>query len=180
MSSPQHIPPSLGHPIGDDSRTQPRDGVHNVVSDSAALATGVRKRATSQAQPEVSAQQLLTASTDPRALLPLPVVCILISMCRASVYKMVTKGTFPAPIKVGHASRWKAAQVHEWMQAHGGGDAPLVNIVTGSGEPTTANQVAMLAERVDALAAQADRLTKLVDRLHRRLSRVGQALTADR
>lgn len=148
------------------------------MSDGDARTIGVgkrEKRRPSPSRPPVTAEQLLTASTDPRALLPLPVVCTLISMCAASVYKMVKKGTFPPPIKVGHASRWKAAQVHAWMQAHGGGDAPSINFVTDATETTgaTARQLARLTEQVDALS-------KIVDLLHRRLSRVGQALTMDR
>lgn len=36
---------------------------------------------------------------------------------RSFIYEEISKGTFPAPVKLGRASRWSAAEISEWMDA---------------------------------------------------------------
>ena len=51
----------------------------------------------------------------------------LVSMSRASVYRRVRDGTFPAPLRIGvRAVRWRESEVERWIAsrpraAHGAG-----------------------------------------------------------
>ncbi|MCB1373378.1 MAG: AlpA family phage regulatory protein [Rhodobacteraceae bacterium] len=38
-------------------------------------------------------------------------------MCRATVYRMVATGSFPAPVKIAGASRWRASEVARFIEA---------------------------------------------------------------
>lgn len=35
---------------------------------------------------------------------------------KSSIYKRIKDGTFPKPVKLGHASRWMASQVADWIE----------------------------------------------------------------
>lgn len=48
------------------------------------------------------------------ALLPLPAVKIATGLSRATIYEKVADGTFPAPFKLGRASRWSSAELRKW------------------------------------------------------------------
>jgi prophage regulatory protein len=37
-------------------------------------------------------------------------------VCRASIYLWLRRG-FPQPLKLGRASRWRAAEVEDWLEA---------------------------------------------------------------
>lgn len=34
---------------------------------------------------------------------------------KSSIYERIQKGTFPQPIKIGHASAWLESEVQEWV-----------------------------------------------------------------
>lgn len=36
----------------------------------------------------------------------------------ATLWRRVREGQFPAPIKFGGVTAWKASDVHEWLDAH--------------------------------------------------------------
>lgn len=36
--------------------------------------------------------------------------------CRSTLYKLINKGDFPAPLKIGRASVWKAETINEWLK----------------------------------------------------------------
>ena len=38
------------------------------------------------------------------------------SLGRTSIYQQIKEGTFPAPVKVGKASRWVETELEQWMQ----------------------------------------------------------------
>lgn len=48
-------------------------------------------------------------------LLSLKNVCNKISFSRAYVYKEISAGNFPAPIKFGKSSRWSVDAIDEWI-----------------------------------------------------------------
>ena len=50
-------------------------------------------------------------------LIRLPEVTKKIGLCRATVYQMIKKGQFPAPIKVRNASLWTEDEVDAWVTA---------------------------------------------------------------
>lgn len=42
------------------------------------------------------------------------------SLSKATIYRLVMRGEFPAPVKVGRASLWRAADVATWAASLGG------------------------------------------------------------
>ena len=51
-------------------------------------------------------------------LLRLPKVIEATTMCKASIYRLVKKGEFPAPIKIGErAVAWKEEEVTAWIES---------------------------------------------------------------
>ena len=53
-------------------------------------------------------------------LLTLREVCELLKVSRSSVYKWISEGTFPAPIRIGdRAVRWQSDQIANWRKASG-------------------------------------------------------------
>jgi len=42
-------------------------------------------------------------------------VCSLLSISRSFIYSHMEDGTFPKPIKLGAASRWKASDIQEYI-----------------------------------------------------------------
>jgi len=49
------------------------------------------------------------------ALLPLPAVLARVGLSRSSVYALIAAGKFPAPVKIGVASRWASSQIDAWI-----------------------------------------------------------------
>ena len=49
-------------------------------------------------------------------LLRLREVRVMIGMSSASIYRGVSSGSFPAPVKVGAASRWRLSDLLAWME----------------------------------------------------------------
>lgn len=35
----------------------------------------------------------------------------------AAIYGFISRGRFPEPVKIGHRSRWRLAEVRAWMDA---------------------------------------------------------------
>jgi prophage regulatory protein len=50
-------------------------------------------------------------------LLELPDVLTAVSLSRSAVYGLVSIKQFPAPVKIGKASRWVASEVDAWILA---------------------------------------------------------------
>lgn len=38
-----------------------------------------------------------------------------VALSKATLYRLVTRGGFPAPIKLGRASAWRASDVAAWV-----------------------------------------------------------------
>lgn len=38
-----------------------------------------------------------------------------VGLGKSAIYEMITAGTFPAPIKIGCASRWSQVEVQKWI-----------------------------------------------------------------
>ena len=51
------------------------------------------------------------------SFLPFPAVKTAVGLSRATIYDKISQGAFPAPVKLGRASRWSAAEIAEWMEA---------------------------------------------------------------
>ncbi|MCY1301886.1 Prophage CP4-57 regulatory protein (AlpA) [compost metagenome] len=49
-------------------------------------------------------------------LIKLPEVCRQAGFGKSAIYEMITEGTFPAPIKLGCASRWSQIEVQAWVE----------------------------------------------------------------
>jgi prophage regulatory protein len=50
-------------------------------------------------------------------MLPLNEVQKMVQISRSMIYQMISLGDFPAPRKVGRASRWLMSEVLAWMRA---------------------------------------------------------------
>lgn len=57
------------------------------------------------------------ASAGATSLMSLPMVLARLQLGRSHVYAWIKQGLFPAPIKVGHASRWVRHEVDAWIEA---------------------------------------------------------------
>ena len=44
-------------------------------------------------------------------------VCEKVSVSSSFIYERINEGTFPLPIQLGGMSRWRGAEVDEWMAA---------------------------------------------------------------
>lgn len=38
-------------------------------------------------------------------------------LSRTSIYAKIADGSFPAPVKIGRASRWSAAEIRDWIES---------------------------------------------------------------
>jgi prophage regulatory protein len=47
--------------------------------------------------------------------LDLPAVKEITSLSRSTIYAKISDGTFPAPAKIGAASRWSLREVERWV-----------------------------------------------------------------
>lgn len=56
----------------------------------------------------------------PEALLKIHVVSAVTGLSASSIYRKVSEGKFPAPVKDGsRCTRWVAGQVSNWLRAKG-------------------------------------------------------------
>lgn len=51
------------------------------------------------------------------ALLTFAQVAAMTKLSRATIYRGIAAGTFPAPAKIGAASRWSRNEVNAWIAA---------------------------------------------------------------
>ena len=61
----------------------------------------------------------------PRTLERLPAVIARTGMGRSWIYREFSEGRFPAPLKIGGASRWDSRAIDQWLDEtvrHGGRD----------------------------------------------------------
>lgn len=50
------------------------------------------------------------------AFIPFPTVKAAVGLSRSSIYEKISEGSFPAPVKIGRASRWSTAELQTWME----------------------------------------------------------------
>lgn len=50
-------------------------------------------------------------------LLTLPEVRAVVSLSSATLYRMIERGDFPPPLKIGRSSRWLASEIHAFVEA---------------------------------------------------------------
>ena len=50
-------------------------------------------------------------------LLPLPEVESRSGFKSSFIYQLIKEGKFPAPVKIGNASRWRESEVQQWIHA---------------------------------------------------------------
>ena len=62
--------------------------------------------------------------TQPTKFLRLPEVVDRVGFSRPSIYRLISAGSFPKPLKLGaRASAWREADIEEWCQSRQ--EAPL-------------------------------------------------------
>ena len=66
-------------------------------------------------------------STDP-LLLTIPEVCERIRTSRASIYRWIATGNFPAPVKTGNKTRFYTTDVYAWLDKGRGVDPEPASI----------------------------------------------------
>jgi prophage regulatory protein len=86
-----------------------------------------RKHEASRIEREMSEEAVDEKRLDPalnaKRLIRLVEVCTMIGLGRSSIYRYVSEGRFPAPIKVGERSvRWKLSDVLAWSRLSQGRD----------------------------------------------------------
>jgi len=70
-----------------------------------------RKERAGTAAPEVRAFR-------PGTLIRISKVCDLVGVCRATVYRWVSEGVFPRPVRISDkAVRWKVDEIEAWREA---------------------------------------------------------------
>lgn len=66
----------------------------------------------------------LEAATLPDALLNVRIVGAMAGLSRPSIYRLMSRGEFPQPVRIGRrCTRWPASAVREWIQARAAGVA---------------------------------------------------------
>lgn len=60
--------------------------------------------------------------TTSERLLRLKQVQQLVPWCRAQIYREISKGRFPAPVKAGKSSFWKESEIQNYIRELTGGD----------------------------------------------------------
>jgi predicted DNA-binding transcriptional regulator AlpA len=55
-------------------------------------------------------------STHTDSLLPFRAVQAATGLSRSTIYEKIGQGTFPAPIKIGRASRWSMIELQSWIE----------------------------------------------------------------
>ncbi|MGY4677317.1 helix-turn-helix transcriptional regulator [Pasteurella sp. P03HT] len=56
-------------------------------------------------------------TTEPTFFYSTDTVCKMLDVSRQFIYEAVAKGDFPKPIKIGRLNRYKAAEIHAYIQA---------------------------------------------------------------
>lgn len=51
------------------------------------------------------------------SLIRLADVVRIVGLRKSQIYKLISHGGFPAPVKIGRASRWAASEIADWVQA---------------------------------------------------------------
>jgi predicted DNA-binding transcriptional regulator AlpA len=51
------------------------------------------------------------------SLIRLADVVRIVGLRKSQIYKLISLGQFPLPVKIGRASRWSAAEITEWVEA---------------------------------------------------------------
>lgn len=69
-----------------------------------------------------TSQHQLQIPEPPERLLTITNVVNIVGFRSSSIYLKIQQGTFPAPVKIGTASRWRESEVQAWIkkQIHGG------------------------------------------------------------
>lgn len=62
--------------------------------------------------------------TSSNRLLRLPQVLEMVPLAKASIYRRIAEGAFPAPVKSGRTSMWRECEVDEWCNALTEGASP--------------------------------------------------------
>lgn len=58
-----------------------------------------------------------TTGYTPERLLRIDEVSRITSQSRSTIYQMISKGTFPRPVRLGSRSiRWPESQIREWIE----------------------------------------------------------------
>jgi len=52
-----------------------------------------------------------------KLLLGIEGVVDIVSLSKRTVWRLVSAGEFPAPVKVGRASRWRVADIRQWVDS---------------------------------------------------------------
>lgn len=52
---------------------------------------------------------------DAIALIDLPAVKKITALSRSTIYAKIKRGSFPAPAKIGRASRWSRKEIVDWI-----------------------------------------------------------------
>jgi predicted DNA-binding transcriptional regulator AlpA len=74
-----------------------------------------RKKPESETLPDTATRQSVLG---PGILLRLTDVCELLSIPRSTVYKKMSEGTFPSPVRIGErAIRWRVEDIEAWRGA---------------------------------------------------------------
>ena len=67
----------------------------------------------------------LPPKTDPTAivdkLLTLPEVRGVVGLSNATLYRMIERGDFPHPVKIGRAARWPTSEIAAFIEKHKNG-----------------------------------------------------------
>ena len=59
----------------------------------------------------------MQAQTQAPELLKMPDVIHMTSHSKTTIYDLIRKGEFPAPVKRGRASFWRRTEVQEWVNS---------------------------------------------------------------
>jgi prophage regulatory protein len=74
-----------------------------------------------QTQPDIpgntEAKNTMPSSTLTETFLPFSAVQAATGLSRSTIYEKIGQGTFPAPIKIGRASRWSTLELRAWMES---------------------------------------------------------------
>jgi prophage regulatory protein len=60
----------------------------------------------------------MNTTIESRRMIRLSDVSDMVGLKHTAIYAKIKKGTFPAPIKIGYASRWIESEVKKWIDDH--------------------------------------------------------------
>ncbi|QEY75119.1 helix-turn-helix transcriptional regulator [Pseudomonas denitrificans (nom. rej.)] len=61
-------------------------------------------------------EQATQQSDQADRLLKITEVCTQVGLGKSAIYEMITAVQFPAPIKIGCASRWSQLEIQDWIE----------------------------------------------------------------